>query len=87
MRIIAGLLLLTFAHSDYPGGLQCYSYKTKPDRVVICPEARNAFCVKEVSNLNQDLCGQTQYFGDLYYKQGENLDYVKFVVCLHILTL
>jgi hypothetical protein len=27
---------------------------------------RNKFCVKQVSNLNQNLCGHTQYFGDRF---------------------
>lgn len=27
---------------------------------------RAKYCVKEVTTLTQNLCGQTQYFGDLY---------------------
>lgn len=27
---------------------------------------RNKYCVKEVSTLTQDICGATQYFGDMY---------------------
>ena len=46
--------------------LRCYSSMTKPDMQLICPEARSAFCVKEISDLKQDLCGKTQYFGDIY---------------------
>lgn len=46
--------------------LKCYSTFQKPDGKSICPEARAKFCVKEVSNLRQDLCGHTQYFGDEY---------------------
>lgn len=26
----------------------------------------NKYCVKEVSSLTQDICGATQYFGDMY---------------------
>jgi hypothetical protein len=46
--------------------LSCYSSYTKPDGMLICPEARSKFCVKELSTLKQDLCGQSQYFGDQY---------------------
>ena len=38
---------------------------------------RNSFCVKEVSNLNEDLCGKTQYFGDFWDKKA-NLCYFKY---------
>jgi hypothetical protein len=27
---------------------------------------RNKYCIKEVSSLTQNLCGATQYFGDMY---------------------
>jgi hypothetical protein len=46
--------------------LSCYSSYTKPDRMLICPESRSKFCVKELSTLKEDLCGQSQYFGDEY---------------------
>lgn len=46
--------------------LSCYSSYTKPDGMLICPESRSKFCVKELSTLKQDLCGQSQYFGDEY---------------------
>jgi len=46
--------------------LSCFSSYTKPDGMLICPEARSKFCVKELSTLKQDLCGQSQYFGDEY---------------------
>lgn len=46
--------------------LKCYSYLTKPDLELICPAARNKYCVKEVVSLTKDLCGATQYYGDLY---------------------
>jgi len=46
--------------------LSCYSSLTKPDLKAICPAQRNAFCVKEESTLRQDLCGHTQYFGDMF---------------------
>lgn len=46
--------------------LSCYSSYTKPDGMLICPESRSKFCVKELSTLKQDLCGQSQYFGDQY---------------------
>eukprot|EP01042_Synura_sphagnicola_P012801 gene12801-16274_t len=52
---------------EYPmESLQCYSYLTKPDMKLICPASRNKYCVKEVSTLTQDICGATQYFGDMY---------------------
>ena len=46
--------------------LKCYSSLTRPDTLLICPQGRNSFCVKEVTSLKQDLCGKTQYFGDTY---------------------
>ena len=46
--------------------LSCYSSFTKPDGMLICPESRSKYCVKELSTLKQDLCGQSQYFGDQY---------------------
>jgi hypothetical protein len=46
--------------------LSCYSSYTKPDGMLICPESRSKYCVKELSTLKQDLCGQSQYFGDQY---------------------
>ena len=46
--------------------LNCYSSLTSPDNQLICPEGRSGFCVKEVVSLKEDLCGKTQYFGDVY---------------------
>lgn len=40
----------------YPFFLQCISYLS----------SRSKYCVKEVSTLTQNLCGATQYFGDMY---------------------
>jgi hypothetical protein len=55
------------ASTLYPGqSLQCFSSLTKPDMQLICPAARSTWCVKEVSSMKQDQCGQTQYFGDLF---------------------
>ena len=54
-------------NGDYPSTtLSCYSSYTKPDGQSICPESRSKYCVKELSTLKQDLCGQSQYFGDEY---------------------
>lgn len=54
-------------NGEYPmTTLSCYSSYTKPDGQLICPEARSKFCVKELSTLKQDLCGESQYFGDQY---------------------
>ncbi len=54
-------------NGEYPSTtLSCYSSYTKPDGQSICPEARSKYCVKELSTLKQDLCGQSQYFGDQY---------------------
>jgi hypothetical protein len=54
-------------NGKYPSTtLSCYSSYTKPDGMLICPESRSKFCVKELSTLKQDLCGQSQYFGDQY---------------------
>lgn len=51
----------------YPqSSLQCMSSLTKPDMRLICPLNRNTWCVKETSTLRQDLCGYTQYFGDMF---------------------
>ena len=53
--------------SNYPiGTRQCYSTLTKPDGKLICPEGRRDYCVKEISSLQKDLCGKTQYYGDVY---------------------
>lgn len=30
---------------------------------------RNKYCVKEVSSLTKNLCGGTQYFGDIYVQK------------------
>jgi hypothetical protein len=61
---VSGPLL---TNGDYPSTtLSCYSSYTKPDGQLICPEARSKFCVKELSTLKQDLCGESQYFGDQY---------------------
>lgn len=46
--------------------LSCYSSLTKPDMKLICPAQRSSFCIKEESTLRQDLCGHTQYFGDMF---------------------
>ena len=46
--------------------LKCMSSLTKPDMKLICPAARSTWCVKEVSDLRQDLCGDTQFFGDMW---------------------
>lgn len=62
-------------NGEYPmTTLSCYSSYTKPDGQLICPEARSKFCVKELSTLKQDLCGESQYFGDQYL---ENLCVLK----------
>ena len=54
-------------NGEYPSTtLSCYSSYTKPDGQLICPEARSKYCVKELSTLKQDLCGESQYFGDQY---------------------
>jgi hypothetical protein len=54
-------------NGEYPmTTLSCYSSYTKPDGMLICPEARSKFCVKELSTLKQDLCGESQFFGDQY---------------------
>lgn len=54
-------------NGEYPSTtLSCYSSYTMPDGQLICPEARSKFCVKELSTLKQDLCGESQYFGDQY---------------------
>ncbi len=74
MFVLKFLFCVLLVHSNtaqdyinYPSSsLQCYSYLTKPDRKLICPAARNTWCVKEVVGLQQDLCGKTQYFGDHY---------------------
>ena len=51
----------------YPNNaLICYSSMTSPDNILICPESSGKFCVKEVVELKEELCGKTQYFGDVY---------------------
>jgi hypothetical protein len=64
---LALLLILHRAYAPYPSStLQCFSDLTKPDYELICPPARHQWCVKEVSNVDQTLCGSTQYFGDRF---------------------
>jgi hypothetical protein len=69
---------------SYPqNSIRCYHTLARPDRQLICPQSRsfyffsrnnrvdrNSYCMKEVSNLPESLCGLTQYFGD-YYNQGQ----------------
>ena len=70
--LLVVLLLLAYTtpsspqnYELYPStSLKCYSSKTKPDKSLICPLNRNSYCVKEVADLKQDLCGKTQYFDD-----------------------
>mmetsp|Transcript_11711 Transcript_11711/g.17745 ORF Transcript_11711/g.17745 Transcript_11711/m.17745 type:complete len:138 (-) Transcript_11711:151-564(-) len=73
MKISAAHILLIniCAVLSYPeGSLRCYHTTARPDRQVICPQSRNSYCMKEVTNLPQSLCGKTQYFGDRF-KFGE----------------
>jgi len=46
--------------------LKCYSSMTSPDNELICPESRANYCMKEVVDVQEKLCGVTQYFGDTY---------------------
>jgi hypothetical protein len=56
---------MTVVRAPYPSRtIQCWSSLTKPTQNLICPDARNNYCVKQTSNLKKDLCGKTQYFGD-----------------------
>lgn len=67
--ILIVLACVQLSHAVWPyDTLRCYSSMTKPDMKLICPEARSSYCVKEISDLKQDLCGKTQYFGDIYDK-------------------
>eukprot|EP01038_Epipyxis_sp_PR26KG_P015107 gene15107-20326_t len=67
--VVLFFILIQISFSSYPStSLKCYSYLTKPKHQLICPAARNNYCVKETSDLTQDLCGATQYFGDIYVK-------------------
>jgi hypothetical protein len=45
---------------------RCKSTLTKPDGELICPESNRNWCMKEVASLEKDLCGRTQYYGDIY---------------------
>lgn len=68
--------IVAIALAAYPeGALRCFSSLTRPDNLLICPQGRDVFCVKEVSSLKQDLCGKTQYFGDTYV--GEECQFKK----------
>lgn len=54
-------------YAHYPRGTrQCMSTSTKPDGKLICPESRRKFCVKEIANVPEEICGKTQYYGDVY---------------------
>ena len=66
-RIVVYLLIvfLVGVRAPYPTTtIQCWSSLTKPTQNLICPDARNNWCVKQTSDLKKDLCGKTQYFGD-----------------------
>ena len=59
------VFLLVQVRAPYPSTtIQCWSSLTKPTQNLICPDARNNWCVKQTSDLKKDLCGKTQYFGD-----------------------
>ena len=65
--LLLSLLKIILVRADYPiGTRECYSTLTKPGGILICPEANRRYCVKEVASLQQDLCGKTQYFGDVF---------------------
>ena len=68
LLVLIATAIFGLAVAEYPlTTLQCYSSLTKPDFVLICPEARwNKYCVKETSTLTQTICGQSIYFGDTY---------------------
>ncbi len=42
----------------------CVIYNYHQKFILFC--SRNNYCVKETTNLDQSLCGHTQYFGDQY---------------------
>ena len=51
-------LLLTTSSSSYH-----LHYSLRP---LMLYAYRNNYCIKEISDLKQDLCGKTQYFGDFW---------------------
>mmetsp|Transcript_41113 Transcript_41113/g.54117 ORF Transcript_41113/g.54117 Transcript_41113/m.54117 type:complete len:153 (-) Transcript_41113:236-694(-) len=59
------LLLVEEVRTAYPqDSLRCYTTLTRPYNKLICPEAENACCIKEVSTLSKDQCGRSIYHGD-----------------------
>jgi hypothetical protein len=75
--IICTSFLFIITQATYPQTtLQCMASLTKPDKKLICPEQRNNYCLKEVTDLKSDLCGKTQYFGD-YWDEKLGLCYFK----------
>ena len=56
-----------YTGEQYPqGALRCESTMTRPGYELICPEDRNEWCVKEVVTLEQENCGRSAYFGDMW---------------------
>lgn len=67
LPVVALVLPIALVWSAYPTTtIKCFSSMTEPDNRLICPAARAEYCVKEVSSLTENLCGKTQYFGDVY---------------------
>ncbi|CAM9897770.1 unnamed protein product [Scytosiphon promiscuus] len=64
--------------AKYPqDALRCLASLKEPDGLLICPEHRNGYCVKEVSTLEREDCGRTNYFGDKWNSQTGKCEYRK----------
>lgn len=67
LLVMSIITVLSQDYKQYPSSsLQCFSTLTVPDMKLICPMDRNMYCVKETSDLRQNLCGFTKYFGDIF---------------------
>ncbi|CAM9875052.1 unnamed protein product, partial [Choristocarpus tenellus] len=55
----------------------CVSSLTEPDLLLVCPEFRNSYCVKEESTLSEADCGRSIYFGDKWNSQTGRCEYRK----------
>ena len=79
------VILVTFAtaslsHSTkYPqDALKCYATLKVPDKKLVCPYDRNAFCVKEQAMMNRGECGITsEYPNDEWDKKLSQCVYRK----------
>ncbi|CAN0428670.1 unnamed protein product [Ectocarpus sp. 8 AP-2014] len=78
ISMMAAVALLPEVNARYPqDALWCLASLKEPEGLLICPEHRNGYCVKEVSDLAEEDCGRTTYFGDKWNAQTGKCEYRK----------